>query len=109
MGVLSAANTYALGDGLEMAVAGVEATFSVYSMDQYTNPFPFGGQDIQVFLTGPGDSDVTVTYGVNGTYEVRYTVNITGTYTITILANGVQIGTPASPATLITSGTNQAP
>jgi len=104
VGVLDASNSLAYGSGLTNGVAGEVNVFWVESYDQYDNIYPFGAQNISVSLSGPGAAEVTVLDLANGTYEVRYVVNATGNHQITILANGVALGSPTSPVSDVAAG-----
>lgn len=79
---LNPSSSIAIGLGLEEAIAGQSATFSVITKDEFGNNLSVGGDEVSAFAVGSDGSTLRgiVTDNNNGVYSVEYFPITSGTY-----------------------------
>lgn len=77
--------------------AGVARDFAVTTVDNQSDPFPYGGHDVAIAVTGANASNPAVTDVGDGTYTAQDTPTSGGTDTVDITFDGDAIsGSPFS-------------
>ena len=66
----------AKGEGLQNAIAGVQAGFIIYKRDRLGNPRTRGFDTFYANISGPGKWDMKMKDNKDGSYEVVYTVRV---------------------------------
>jgi len=85
--------TVPFGPGLESAVVGEPAVFTVQAKDKNWNNVKGGGNNIQAKITGPDGKpiDVVVKDNGNGTYTIAYTPTTPGYHSVDVTLDGQSI------------------
>eukprot|EP01119_Soliformovum_irregulare_P019678 TRINITY_DN6285_c0_g1_i2.p1 TRINITY_DN6285_c0_g1~~TRINITY_DN6285_c0_g1_i2.p1 ORF type:complete len:1759 (+),score=451.20 TRINITY_DN6285_c0_g1_i2:385-5661(+) len=85
-------DAYAYGPGTVFAIAGVQANFTIQSVDVYGNRVLLGGDVFTVTLTSGSQSVTgTVVDNQDGSYSASYVATVAGSYVLTITTGGNQI------------------
>jgi hypothetical protein len=98
-GPLSISHCMATGDGLQTAVCGSEAEFSIRTFDEYRNALCVGGVDFELVVLHK-NNDMCTTIGSihdlkNGTYAATYTPVGSGLHEVHVSSRSVPIhGSP---------------
>jgi len=89
---ISAANSYADGDGLKRVVAGETGAFTVQIVDSFGNEVRTGGAKVAAYAEGPRAYKCDVTDNGDGTYAGAYVPTKTGDYKLHVAVNGGALG-----------------
>lgn len=88
----SANQSFATGPGVEGAVVGKSAPFTIKSRTADGKPITTGGAEFVAKLRGPEPiNDIPIVDNSNGTYDGSYVVNTPGRYEVDITLDGAPI------------------
>lgn len=76
------------GPGLSVPVQNISTHFVVTAYGKDGQKVPYGGDDVQVKMTGASEVQVQLTDNEDGTYLAEYTPLVLGDHTIQVLMNG---------------------
>eukprot|EP01052_Picozoa_sp_SAG31_P022653 SAG31_NODE_1812_length_7215_cov_1.891934_1_plen_2312_part_01 len=92
-------NSYAIGPGVTSALAGIETSVWIVTVDYWTNECIEGGDEVHALIRGPRyPPEITAVDLGNGTYGVHYTLDLVGQYNVFVQLNDYRFGlSPLEP------------